>query len=114
MVNVVAFYPTIRVRIPLKPTVYSVKFVFEKIENKPEEAGVGPFLKNNQIGPIVKHVWKVAVHLCIKFFAMLYKQEPTSWGDTNLHLLLPENTKLRGSITVRLTSGFVLDSSALP
>ena len=36
VVSVVAFYPTIRVRIPLKPTVYSVKFVFEKNENKPE------------------------------------------------------------------------------
>ena len=35
---------TIRVRIPLKPTVFSVKFVFEKKENKQKEAGVGPFL----------------------------------------------------------------------
>ena len=29
--------PTIRVRIPLKPTVYSVKFVFIKYENKQKE-----------------------------------------------------------------------------
>ena len=39
---------TIRVRIPLTPTVFSVKFVFEKNENKQKEAGVGPFLKNKQ------------------------------------------------------------------
>ena len=38
--------PTIRVRIPLKHTVFSVKFVFEKSENKQKEAGVGPFLKH--------------------------------------------------------------------
>ena len=37
--------PTIRVQIPLKPTVMSVKFVFVKNENKQKEAGVGPFLK---------------------------------------------------------------------
>ena len=37
--------PTIRFRIPLKPTVFSVKFVVEKNENKQKEAGVGPFLK---------------------------------------------------------------------
>ena len=37
---------TFRVRIPLKITVFSVKFVFERNENKPKEAGVGPFLKN--------------------------------------------------------------------
>ena len=29
---------TIRVRIPLTPTVFSVKFVFEKNENKQKEA----------------------------------------------------------------------------
>ena len=38
---------TIRVQILLKPTGFSVKFVFEKNENKQKEAGVGPFLKNN-------------------------------------------------------------------
>ena len=37
---------TIRVRIPLTPTVFSVKFVFEKNKNEQKEAGVGPFLKN--------------------------------------------------------------------
>ena len=31
----------------LTPTVFSVKFVFEKNENKQKEAGVGPFFKNN-------------------------------------------------------------------
>ena len=36
---------TIRVRIPLKPTVFSVKFVLEKNENKQKVAGVGPFKK---------------------------------------------------------------------
>ena len=39
--------PTIQVQIPLKPTVYSVKFVFEKIDNKQKGAGVGLFLKND-------------------------------------------------------------------
>ena len=35
--------PTIQVQIPLKPTVYSVKFVFEWNKNKQNEAGVvGP------------------------------------------------------------------------
>ena len=37
---------TIRVHIPPTPTVFSVKFVFEKNENKQKEVGVGPF-KNN-------------------------------------------------------------------
>ena len=36
---------TIRVWIPLMPTVFSVKFVFEKNKNKKKEAGVGSFLK---------------------------------------------------------------------
>ena len=36
---------TIRVRIRLKPTVFSVKFGFEKNENKQKEAGVRPFFK---------------------------------------------------------------------
>ena len=35
--------PMIRVRIPLKPTVFSVKIAFENNENKQEEAGVEPF-----------------------------------------------------------------------
>ena len=35
--------PTIRVRILLKPTIFSAQFVFEKNENKQKEAGVGPF-----------------------------------------------------------------------
>ena len=35
--------PMIRVQIPLKPTVFSVTFVFEKNENKQKEVGVGPF-----------------------------------------------------------------------
>ena len=37
--------PTIRVRFLQKPTVFYVKFVFEKNENKHKEAGVGPFTK---------------------------------------------------------------------
>ena len=41
--SVLAFSPMIRVRIPLKPTVFSIKFVFEKYENKQKEAAVGPF-----------------------------------------------------------------------
>ena len=39
------FTLTIRVRIPLKPTVVSVQFLFEKNENKQKVAGVGPFKK---------------------------------------------------------------------
>ena len=35
--------PTIRVWIPLKPTILSVKFVFEKNTNKQKEAAVDPF-----------------------------------------------------------------------
>ena len=43
VVRVLAFYTVIRVRIRVTLTVFSVKFVFEKNENKPKEAGVGPF-----------------------------------------------------------------------
>ena len=52
--------PTIRDRNPLKPTVFSVNFVFEKNGNKQKEAGVGPFKKWNtslgrsRIGPLNK------------------------------------------------------------
>ena len=35
----------IRVLIPLKPTVFSVKFVFGETKNKQREAGVAPFKK---------------------------------------------------------------------
>ena len=45
MVSLLAFYS--QVRIPLKPTVFSVKFVFEKSENKQKEGGVGSFLKKD-------------------------------------------------------------------
>ena len=38
--------PTIRVRIPLKTSVYSVKFVLEKNENKQKEVMFGPFEKH--------------------------------------------------------------------
>ena len=38
--------PTIVVQIPLTPTVFSIKFMFEKTENKQKEAGVSPFFKN--------------------------------------------------------------------
>ena len=38
--------PTIRVQILLTSTVFSVKFVFEKTENKQKEAEVGPFFKS--------------------------------------------------------------------
>ena len=37
--------PTIRVRIPLTSTVYSVKFVFEKNENKQKRPGLAHFFK---------------------------------------------------------------------
>ena len=40
---------TIRVRILLKPTAFSVQFVFEKNENKQKEAGIGPFEKTTTI-----------------------------------------------------------------
>ena len=42
--------PMIRVQIPQKPTVFSVNIVFEKNENKQNDAGVGP-LKNQLIVP---------------------------------------------------------------
>ena len=41
-----ALYSDDRVRILLKPEVFSVKFEFEKNENKQKEARVGPFLKH--------------------------------------------------------------------
>ena len=37
--------PTIRVQIPLKSTVFTVKFVFEMNENKQKEAGGGQLTK---------------------------------------------------------------------
>ena len=39
---------TILVRIQLTPTVFSVKFVFEKNANKQKEAGVGPFFNDKK------------------------------------------------------------------
>ena len=42
----------IRVRILLKPTVFTVKFVFEMNESKQKEAGVGPFKKHNLFGAV--------------------------------------------------------------
>ena len=36
---------TIRVRIPLKHTVFPLKFVLEKYENKQKESSVGPFFE---------------------------------------------------------------------
>ena len=41
--------PTTHVRILLKPTVFTVKFVFEKMENKEKEAGIGPFFKKEEL-----------------------------------------------------------------
>ena len=38
---------TVRVCIPLKPTVYSEQFVFEKNVNKSKKPRVEPFLKKN-------------------------------------------------------------------
>ena len=38
------------VQIPLKPTAFSVKFVFETNENKQKEVGVGPFFKAKNEG----------------------------------------------------------------
>ena len=35
--------PTIRVQIPMKSSLSSVKMLFEKNENKLKEAGIGPF-----------------------------------------------------------------------
>ena len=43
------YTPAILVRIALTPTVFSVKFVFEKNENKQKEAGVGPFKKVDRV-----------------------------------------------------------------
>ena len=38
-------YPTIWVQIPLKHTVFPLKFVLEKYENKQKESSVGPFFE---------------------------------------------------------------------
>ena len=45
MVSVLAFYSDDLSLNPLTPTVFAVKFVFEKNRNKQIEAEVGPFKK---------------------------------------------------------------------
>ena len=42
MVSILTFYSDDLSSNPVTPTVFSVKFVFEKKENKQNEAGVGP------------------------------------------------------------------------
>ena len=44
VVNILAFYSDDPSSNPAKAHSFSVKFVFEKKENKQKEAGVGPFL----------------------------------------------------------------------
>ena len=39
--------PMIRVQIPLKPTVYFSKILFEMNENRQKDAGIGPLKKLN-------------------------------------------------------------------
>ena len=46
--------PTIRVRIPLTSTVYSVKFVFEKNENKQKRPGLAHFKKNSTVSVLYR------------------------------------------------------------
>ena len=48
--------PTIRVQIPLKHTVFSVKFVLKKNEIKQKEAGLAHFFEKND--PFVSNVDK--------------------------------------------------------
>ena len=55
------FTPMILVRIVLKLTVFSVKFVFEKNENKLKEAGVGPFWKM----VILRHPKMIEIYLLL-------------------------------------------------
>ena len=78
MVSVLAFYLTIRVQIPLKPTVFSVKFVFEKNENKQTEAGVGPIFKNTILKVLepVK-IWIILSHIVWKALKKLVRY----WKD---------------------------------
>ena len=45
VVSVLAFSPTIRVRMPLTPTVFSIKFVLEKNENKHKTGRGMPIFK---------------------------------------------------------------------
>ena len=59
--------PTIRVRISLKPTVFPVKFVFEKKENKQKDAGVGPL--------------KTITRKFSKFWYFIPTYEPNSFFD---------------------------------
>ena len=51
--------PTIWVRIPLKPTVNSVKFVFEKRKNEKKRPGWPIFLKKMSFTPPKFNVQKV-------------------------------------------------------
>ena len=45
VVSMLSFYSDDPSSNPVKPTVISVKFVFDKSENNPKEAGTGPFKK---------------------------------------------------------------------
>ena len=55
MVSVIAFYSDESSLNPTDAYIFSVKFVFEKYENKQKEAGVGPFLNKKN-----KFVWQFA------------------------------------------------------
>ena len=64
--------PTIRVRIPLTNTVFSVKFVFEKNENKQKEAGVSPFFKKPHIccSNRLYHTLSLSHSLSLAYFSL--------------------------------------------
>ena len=48
------YTPTIRVRILLKPTVFSVKFVLEKSKNKLKDAEVGQFFTRGRVTLLIE------------------------------------------------------------
>ena len=50
--------PMIRVRIPLKPTVFSAKLMFEKNKNKQKEAMVGPFFQKINKLSFYIYIWR--------------------------------------------------------
>ena len=55
MVSMLPATPTVRVRIVLTPTVISVKFVFEKTENKQKRGQGWPIVKVLQYSSLFQH-----------------------------------------------------------
>ena len=78
---------TIRVRIPLKPTVFCVTFGFERNKHKQKEVCVGPFknkncwgtlqiyLKQGSNGTLARSIKHEVFHACLKRISLLRKTQ---------------------------------------